>query len=406
MRDLAASHPLCFRAAAHCQVVVGITIAAALTLGGASDAFARRARQRTNAPASESAHSYQAAALLEPTSGKFIFEKNEHEPWPTASLTKMMVMLIVAEKLQHGGIKLTDQITTSRNASRMGGSQAYLKEGESFSLEDMMKALVVHSANDASAAIAEHIGGSTGGFVRMMNRRAQELGMKDTHYYSVHGLPPAPGDQQDVSSAYDCAILARELVKYPDIIRWSGIDTAPFRGGEFELRNTNHLVREYRGCDGLKTGFHAKAGFNVVATALRGGMRLIAVVLGSPRKRANFKAAAELMSIGFADYQMKQVAKKGDEAAASVKITGAAIDSLTPIYGGDIAVFTEHDAAKNSFKIEYKLPDSLIAPVKAGEQVGTAAVTMNGKQVASAPLVAATDVASRPSLLERLLGRR
>jgi D-alanyl-D-alanine carboxypeptidase (penicillin-binding protein 5/6) len=408
MFDSAIARSARYRAATHWQVVFGFAIAVAVALGGASDAFARRARHSTkaSAPATESARSYEAAALLEPTSGKFIFEKNEHEPWPTASLTKMMVMLIVAEKLKDGSLKLTDQITTSRNASKMGGSQAYLKEGETFALEDMMKALVVHSANDASAAIAEHIAGSTDAFLRLMTRRAHELGMKDTHYYSVHGLPPAPGDEQDVSSAYDCAILARELIKFPDIIRWSGIDTAPFRGGEFELRNTNHLVREYRGCDGLKTGFHAKAGFNVVATAKRNGMRLIAVVLGSPRKRQNFKEAAELMSIGFADYEMKQVAHKGAQAAASVKVTGASIDSLEPLYGDDMALFTARDSAKNSYKVELKLPNSVAAPLKAGEQIGTAAIMMNGKRVASAPLVAAADVASKPSWMERLLGRR
>ncbi|MGH7949910.1 MAG: D-alanyl-D-alanine carboxypeptidase family protein, partial [Candidatus Binataceae bacterium] len=275
-------------------------MAVAFALGGAADAFARRARQSTNAPAvaSQSEQSYEAAVLLEPTTGKFIFEKNEHEPWPTASLTKMMLMLIVAEKLNDGSLKLTDQIITSRRASKMGGSQAYLREGETFTLEDMMRAVVVHSANDASVAIAEHIAGSDDAFVRLMNRRAQQLEMKDTRYYSVHGLPAAAGDKEDVSSAYDCAILARQLIKFPHIMRWSAIDTAPFRGGEFELRNTNHLVREYRGCDGLKTGFHARAGFSVVATARRDGMRLIAVVLGSPRKRQNFKEAAELMSLG------------------------------------------------------------------------------------------------------------
>src|SRR5262249_42454119 len=254
-----------------------------------------------NQPAPED---YAEAAVMEPETGTFIFEKDDHQPWPTASLAKMMVMLIVAEKLHDGSLKLTDQVTTSRDASKMGGSQVYLKEGETFSLDDMMKAIVVHSANDASAAVAEYVAGSTTAFVEMMNQHAEKLGMKDSHYYSVHGLPPAPGEQQDVASAFDQALLARELLKYPDVLRWSSIDTAPFRAGTFELRNTNHLVRDYRGCDGLKTGFHEKAGFNVVATAKRGDLRLIAVVLGSPSKGPNFKRAVELMSSGFTNYEM------------------------------------------------------------------------------------------------------
>ncbi len=209
---------------------------------------------------------------MEPASGRVIFDQDMHKPWPPASMTKMMLMLIVAEKLHDGSLKLTDQVSTSALASKMGGSQVYLKEGETFSLDDMMKAIVVHSANDASMAMAEYIAGSGAAFVVMMNKRAHELGMKDTHYYSPHGLPPAPGEQADMTSAYDSALLARELIKYPDVLRWSSIDTCGFRNNTFELRNTNHLIRTYRGCDGLKTGFYYQAGFNVTATARRGGL--------------------------------------------------------------------------------------------------------------------------------------
>ena len=253
----------------------------------------RFARQRRSRPATAAAKSaepnklaepYAAALLMEPETGTVIFENNEHKPWPTASLAKMMIAMIVAEKLADGSLKLSDKIATSRNAADMGGSQVYLKEGETFSLDDMMKAIMVHSANDASIAVAEYVGGSTEAFVQMMNREAARLGMKDTHYYSVHGLPPAPGQQADVSSAWDEAVLARALTGYPQVVQWASIDTAPFRGGSFTLRNTNHLVRTFPGCDGLKTGFYYEAGFNVVATAHRNGMRLIAVVLGSPRK--------------------------------------------------------------------------------------------------------------------------
>jgi D-alanyl-D-alanine carboxypeptidase (penicillin-binding protein 5/6) len=386
-------------------------IAAAIALGTASDAFARRTRHSTqpSVPAAgqnQLAGPYAAAALLEPTSGTFIFERNSHQPWPTASLAKMMVMLIVVEKLRDGSLKLTDRIATSRNASRMGGSQAYLKEGETFTLEEMMQAIVVHSANDASVAVAEHIAGSTDAFVRLMNRRAQQLGMKDTRYYSVHGLPPAPGVEQDVSSAYDCALLGRELIRFPDIVRWSGIDTTPFRAGQFELRNTNHLVRDYHGCDGLKTGFHAKAGFNVVATARRDGMRLIAVVLGSPHKRQNFREAAELLSMGFVDYQMKPIAKKGAEIAQSVEVAGGSMATIKPVYGEDVAVFDRRGDDRKSYRIAFKLPQSVLAPLSADQQIGIAEIMMGGNLVATVPLVAPSAVPSKPSLMQRLLGRR
>ena len=402
------------RARSPWQTMLAAAIAVAISFGTVSDASARRAHRSTQSavPAahderkSDLAGPYVAALLLEPTSGTFIFEKNSHQPWPTASLTKMMVMLIVAEKLRDGSLKLTDQIATSRNASRMGGSQAYLKEGETFTLEEMMQAIVVHSANDASAAVAEYIAGSTDAFVRLMNRRAQQLGMKDSRYYSVHGLPPSPGVEQDVSSAYDCAILGRELIQFPDIVRWSGIDTTPFRAGQFELRNTNHLVRGYRGCDGLKTGFHAKAGFNVVATARRDGMRLIAVVLGSPRKRQNFKEAAQLLSMGFVDYQMKPVAKMGTEVAQSVQVAGGSVGAIKPVYGEDVAVFSRRGNENYPYKIAFKLPQSVAAPLSAGQRIGTAEIAIDGKQVATAPLVAAADVAAKPSLMQRLLGRR
>src|SRR5208282_729861 len=266
---------------------------------------------------------YSAACVLEPVTGTVIFEANDHTPWPTASLAKMMLMLIVAEKLHDGALKLSDNVTTSRKAAEMGGSQVYLKEGETFPLDDMMKAVVVHSANDAAVAVAEYLAGSTEAFVVMMNQKAAALGMKDSHYYSVHGLPPARGQSADVASAYDQAILARELLKYPDVIRWSSIDTAPFRAGTFILRNTNHLVRTYPGCDGLKTGFYDKAGFNVVATAKRGDLRLVAVVLGSQHKLTNFKEAAEMLSQGFLNYEMRSVAKKGMPVAQSVAVTDA-----------------------------------------------------------------------------------
>ncbi|MFZ0677655.1 D-alanyl-D-alanine carboxypeptidase family protein [Candidatus Binatus sp.] len=393
-------------------IVLTVVIAALLSLQSAlaarrhhAAAAAEAPDEETNASTSSTAlGAYSEACVLEPTTGTVIFESpNARQPWPTASLAKMMLMLIVAEKIHDGSLKLTDNITTSRKAAEMGGSQVYLKENETFSLDDMMKAVVVHSANDASVAVAEYIGGSTEAFVVMMNQQAAAIGMKDSHYYSVHGLPPAKGEQPDVASAYDQAILARELLKYPDVIRWASIDTAPFRAGTFVLRNTNHLVRTYPGCDGLKTGFYDKAGFNVVATAKRNDLRLIAVVLGSQHKLTNFKEASEMMSQGFLNYEMHPVAKKGAPVAQSVAITDADTNSIKPVWGGDAGVFVKRDDKKNAIKVDYDLPASIKAPVKAGQQIGTANVTEGGKPVASIALLAPSDVAKSASLTKRLL---
>jgi D-alanyl-D-alanine carboxypeptidase (penicillin-binding protein 5/6) len=260
----------------------------------------------------------------------------------------------------------------------------------------------VHSANDASVAVAEYVAGSTDSFVVMMNQQAVALGMKDSHYYSVNGLPPAKGESADVASAYDQAILARELLKYPDVIRWSSIDTAPFRAGTFVLRNTNHMVRTFPGCDGLKTGFYDKAGFNVVATAKRNDLRLIAVVLGSQHKLTNFKEASEMLSQGFINYEMHQVAKKGAPIAQSVVVTDADTASIKPVWGGDAGVFIKHGDANSAVKVDYNLPASIAAPVKAGQQIGTANVTEGGKPVATIALLAPSDIAKSSSLTKRL----
>lgn len=391
-----------------------LTIVAAVLLTASANAWARhhaasRHKSTSSEEGSESASGskltaeYATACVMEPVSGTVIFDKDMHKPWPLASMTKMMLMLIVVEKVQNGSLKLTDQITTSALASKMGGSQVYLREGETFSLDDMMKAIVVHSANDASLAVAEYVAGSGEAFVALMNQRAKALGMNDTHYYSPHGLPPDPGQSPDVSSAYDTAILARELIKYPDILRWSSIDVTGFRNNTFELRNTNHLVRTYPGCDGLKTGFYAQAGFNVTATAKRNGMRLIAVVMGSPRKQENFNAAATLMSQGFMNYYEYKVAKKGAPIDQTVAVSGGASSKLKPVWGADLDVFMKHGAEKSALKVDFTLPPNVTAPIKAGQEVGTGSVSVDGRVAGSAPLIAPADI-QRGGVISRLIG--
>jgi D-alanyl-D-alanine carboxypeptidase (penicillin-binding protein 5/6) len=378
----------------------------------ATEAEARRHGASRKATPSASTHGHQpnpltapyaAACAMEPTTGSVIFDHDMNRPWPTASLAKMMVMLLVAKKIADGSLKLTDKVTSSAAATRMGGSQVYLKEGETFTLEEMMQAIAVHSANDATYAVAEYIAGSAEACVQLMNQEAAALGLKNTHYYSVHGLPPAAGEQADVSSAYDLAVIASKLVTYPDIVRWSAIDTAGFRNGTFQLRNTNHLVRTFPGCDGLKTGFYYEAGFNVVATARRNGLRVIAVVLGSPRKEENFDAAATMMSQGFLNYEMGEVAKKGTPIARTVTVKGGAVSSIRPVWAADAAVFMKREGKKNSFAIDYKLPAAIDAPVKAGQPIGTGEIIVDGKPQQVIAIVAPAAVA-RGSLLQRLMG--
>jgi D-alanyl-D-alanine carboxypeptidase (penicillin-binding protein 5/6) len=394
------------RARVFCALAAMLTT---LAMVGPAATFARQRRARPATAAAKSAEPnklaepYAAALLMEPVSGIVIFENNEHKPWPTASLAKMMIAMIVAEKLADGSLKLSDKIATSRNAADMGGSQVYLKESETFSLDDMMKAIMVHSANDASTAVAEYVGGSTEAFVQMMNREAARLGMKDTHYYSVHVLPPGPGQQPDISSAWDEAVLARALTGYPQVVQWASIDTAPFRGGSFTLRNTNHLVRTFPGCDGLKTGFYYEAGFNVVATAHRNGMRLIAVVLGSPRKGENFDSAAELLAQGFANYQMRVVGKQGVPITQTLAVSGGSSANFKPVWGHNLSVLQKR-GEEAAAKVEFQLPTSLAAPIRAGQLVGVGQAISGGKVVASAPLVAPEAIGSRPSLMQRLRG--
>ena len=212
--------------------------------------------QSAKKTANEKAERYTHAILIEPESGKVLFEKDAHTPVPPASMVKMMTTFVALEKIQQGALQLTDSVTTSRWAARMGGSQVYLKEGETFTVEEMLEAIMIHSANDATTALAEHIAGNTDAFVDLMNEKAEQLGLKETHYYSVHGLPAEAGQQDDEMSAHDLALLGRELMKYPDAAKWAATAQEPFRDGQFTLYNPNHLLRQYPSADGIKTGFH------------------------------------------------------------------------------------------------------------------------------------------------------
>jgi D-alanyl-D-alanine carboxypeptidase (penicillin-binding protein 5/6) len=316
-------------------------------------------------------------------------------------MTKMMLMLIVAERVRDGSLHWDDPIPTSAWASKIGGSQVYLKQGEVFSLGEMMQAIAIHSANDAAVAVAEAVAGSSEAFVDLMNERAKELGMHDTVYHSVHGLPPGKGQQADMSSAYDMATLARQLVQFPDILKWTSTKEAPFRNGTMTLTNTNRLVRETSWVDGLKTGYYAQAGFNVTATAKRDGLRLIAVIMGAPQKRDCFSQAAMLLNKGFAEYKALVAVKKGDIVANDVAVSGGKPHFVRVVAGGEVAILVKRGEKRN-FSLELALPGEVHAPLKANAEIGQVLVKDGDAVVGKVPALAADPVEKQTSLWERL----
>jgi len=249
---------------------------------------------------SKSADPYMGAIVIDADTGQIYFEDHSDVKGYPASILKMMDLLICLEKINAGVMRLDEKITISAEASKMGGSQVFLKENEIFTVDELLYACMVQSANDAATALAIHAAGSKERFVALMNQRARELGMKSTEFHSIHGLPPAKGQLPDVTTARDLTRLARELLKYPDCLRYTSCRERMFRDNKFEMRNHNQLLWSFPGCDGFKTGYFTKAGYSIVATAKRDNSRVIAVVLGSTSKKLRNSKAAELLTMGFA----------------------------------------------------------------------------------------------------------
>jgi D-alanyl-D-alanine carboxypeptidase (penicillin-binding protein 5/6) len=251
---------------------------------------------------------YVSALVVDADSGKILFEDNAETVVYPASVLKIMDMLVIFDQLEQGKVQLDQMVQVTKEASRMGGSQVYLDPSEQFSVEDLLYALAVQSANDAAVALAIHVAGSVDGFVALMNKKAEELGMKDSIFYSVHGLPPSKGQKPDQTTARDLALLGRELARRPAIFTYTSTTERPFRDGKFIMRNHNHLLGMVNGCDGFKTGYFQAAGFSIVATAQRDGVRLIAIVMGSKDRKVRDAKASELLAKGFALVPSKPVA--------------------------------------------------------------------------------------------------
>ena len=341
-----------------------------------------------------------SAVLMDAETGTLIFAKEAHRASPPASMVKMMVALIVLEQAQAGQRKLDEPVQTSARAAAMGGSQVYLKQGEVFPLEEMLKAVIIGSANDAAVAVAEHVAGSVEGFVDLMNIRAQALGMKDSRFVTPHGLPPSRGQEADVSSPYDMARLGRALARYPQALQWASTREAPFRQGTFILRNPNHLLGAFPGLDGLKTGHFREAGYNLAATAERGGLRLVAVVMGEPNGKLRFAETARLLNWGFNVVRRDVVVRAGEEVAP-VKVVRGAEPAVKVVAASRVTLFRLL-GDKATPERELQVPASVPAPVEAGQKVGTLALKRDGQVVGQTDLVAAKTI-PKASLWRRLL---
>lgn len=331
----------------------------------------------------------KSALLMDVATGTVLYEKESHERLAPASVTKVMTMLLIMEALDSGRVQYTDLVTASEAAAAKGGSQIYLKVGETMPVSDMLKSIAVSSANDCACAMAELLAGSESAFVEQMNRRAEELGMADTHFVNCTGLDDSPEAKEHRTSAYDIALMSRELLKHhPDIKKYTTIWMDTVRGGAFGLSNTNKLIRFYSGATGLKTGYTTGAGYCLSASAKREGMELIAVVMGcesSQKRSADCKA---LLDYGYATYS---VVRPGLKEGRTVAVhLGKAVS--VPVELVDRREILVDKAKRTSLSAKVELVQAVPAPVEKGQKLGTIKVYSDEKMLIQLPLVAGAAV--------------
>ncbi len=330
----------------------------------------------------------KSAVLMDVATGTLLYEQDAHTPLPPASVTKVMTMLLVMEAIDSGRIGWDDAVTTSEAAAAKGGSQIFLKVGETMSVADMVKSIAVSSANDCACAMAEHIAGSESAFVDMMNARAKELGMNDTHFVNCTGLDDDEGAKDHKTSAYDIALMSRELLKnHPDIKKYTTIWMDTVRDGAFGLSNTNKLVRFYPGATGLKTGFTSQAGYCLSASALREDMELVAVVMGCETSKERFAACKSLLDHGFAAYAL--ITPQQKKAEIPVKLGVA--DTVIAVPSGEDAVLIDK-GQKNTVTQQMELAEWADAPVSKGQRLGTLYIKAGEQVLKEIPMVAEASV--------------
>jgi D-alanyl-D-alanine carboxypeptidase (penicillin-binding protein 5/6) len=326
-----------------------------------------------------------SAVLMDEATGTVLYEKDDHAKMPPASVTKVMTLLLVMEALDSGRIGWDDMVTASAAAAGKGGSQVFLEENERMPLRDMVKSVVVSSANDCATALAEHIAGSESAFVEMMNQRAAALGMQDTHFVNCTGLDDEPDAREHLTTAYDIALMSRELLKHKEIRKYTTIWMDTVRDGRFGLSNTNKLVRFYDGTTGLKTGYTSAAGYCLSASAERNGLELIAVVLHGKTSAERFESAKALLNYGFSNYAL--VTPAPESAIPAVSVTLGTEDAVTPVLKSAEPILADKAKAA-TVKTEVTVDESVDAPVAEGQQLGTLRVKSGDEVLSEIPLVA------------------
>lgn len=366
-------------------------------------AFAEEKTETTNEEGLDIASEAKSAILIERDTGKVIFSKNENEQLPPASMAKIMTLLLAMESIEKGELKLDEMIRVSERASSMGGSQVFLEAGEEMSVEDLLKSVAIASGNDASVALAERISGSEEAFVKQMNNKVNELGLKNTQFQNSSGLPA----ENLYSTAYDMAIIAKELLKYEAITDYTSIYEDYLRKGqdnEFWLVNTNKLVRFYPGVDGLKTGYTSEAKYCLTATAKKDDMRVIAVVMGVDTVKKRNATVSAMLDYAFNHYDTKRIFDK-DQVITNLNLMKAENEKINIITSESISTIHKKGEPTENIKTEVHLNKEFNLPMKKGDQAGTLIVKDGEKIISESPLIIEEDVhkATYLTLLKRSL---
>lgn len=331
----------------------------------------------------------KSSILIEPETKTIIYEKNAHEKVAIASLTKMMGLIIIFEKLDNGDIKYTDKVIASSNASGMGGSQIWLETGEEMSVDELLKGVIMASGNDAIVALAEYVSGSEENFVKLMNEKAKILGLKNTNFVNVTGLD----EEGHYSTAYDLSIIAKELMTHPDIFKYTTVYEDYLRkdtDNKFWLVNTNKLIKTYKGADGLKTGMTDNAGYCMAVTAKRDNMRLLAIVLGEKEGKVRNKETEELLDYGFNQYEMLKIKDKG-EVLQEINIDKANPNKVTVTLDKDILVLQKRNDPKKEYTSEIKI-DNIKLPLKKGDTIGKLLIKDGTNTIKQVNLISNEDI--------------
>ncbi|GIP41724.1 D-alanyl-D-alanine carboxypeptidase [Paenibacillus sp. J45TS6] len=371
------------------KLLTALLLTCAIIVPGTATAEEPIKEQNNVIPPVELAENAISAVLLDADTGTIIYEKNGHEKLPPASITKIMTMLLVVEAIDAGKLKWTDKVRTSEYAASMGGSQIFLEAGEEMTVDDMLKGIAMASGNDASVAMAEKLAGTEAAFVELMNKRAKELGMNDTHFANCNGLPV----DNHYSSAHDIAIMSRELLKHKDVTKYTGAYQDHLRKDSekpFWLVNTNKLVRFYPGADGLKTGYTSEAKFCLSATAVKDGMRVVAVVLGEPNTKTRNSEVSNMMDYAFSQYMMKTIYKKGD-VIGKVQIEKGNIKEIEIIADTPYSVLMKRGASDETTQ-QLTIPAEIKAPIAKGQVLGKLIVSQDNKVLKEFEIKAAVDV--------------